>query len=779
MELHPQSAHFLGLPFQMDPVDSSMHLYVSFSILLDGSPFGKVFPHRGLRQGDPLSPFLFILGTEVLSRLIMKEEAAGIIHGIKISRNSPPVSHLLYADDLMVFSRGNITEAACILNCLNKFSAWSGQQINFTKSSLILSQNCNPSTSNSIHSILKLRPIPPTAKHLGLPLFFHRNKNLAFEDLKQKILNKISGWKSKLLSQAARTSLIKSVASSIPSYSMSLFLLPKTFSHKIDSAFRKFWWGFPPDKSHNLTLLGWNKICTPKAAGGLGIRNMEGQNLSLLSKLGWKILNDQNLLWVKALNAKYLHKRSFLNVTASPANSWLWKGILKSRLIIQRGACWAVSSGHQVSIWNDPWIPNIAGFKPSQNPSLPSLPNLTVSDLISFPLRSWNIPLLNFLFDPPSVSHIQAIHIPQSPCADRWTWTPSPSGRFSVKSAHEVANPLPPSHYSPLFPSDWKLLWGLKIQYRLKHFLWKLSWNILPLRPNIFRFSLQQDPDMLCCPICQGSAESLQHIFLSCPFARILWRNSRWPLDTLAFSSLPFVSWIKAILSPHLALGVPWKEVRNFQISTLIVMDQIWLARNKLIHDSIQPAPLTVLKLIKITTLNHLSAWNSSDLASSDWVPPPLGYLKVNFDVAIRPNFAVAASTLRDHEGNFLAVNSLKLPPMEVAMGEAHAALLASRIAVSFGCSRLIIEGDSLLTILAVKDPHLFLDWNSAPIISDIQLNLLSIPDWKAVKISRCANIGAHLVARWAASHLVFGSIPTNSPFISSIRLRSGKDPPL
>ena len=140
----------------------------------------------------------------------------------------------------------------------------------------------------------------------------------------------------------------------------------------------------------------------------------------------------------------------------------------------------------------------------------------------------------------------------------------------------------------------------------------------------------------------------------------------------------------------------------------------------------------------------------------------------MNFDVAIRPNFAVAATTLRDHEGNFLAVNSLKLPPMEVAMGESHAALLASRIIVSFGRSRLIIEGDSLLTILAVKDP-LFLDWNSDPIISDIQLNLLSIPNWKAVKISRCANIGAHLVTRWAASLLVFESIPTFSPFLSSI----------
>jgi hypothetical protein len=163
----------------------------------------------------------------------------------------------------------------------------------------------------------------------------------------------------------------------------------------------------------------------------------------------------------------------------------------------------------------------------------------------------------------------------------------------------------------------------------------------------------------------------------------------------------------------------------------------------------------------------------------ADWDPPPLCSFKVNFDVAIRPTFAVAGAVLRDHSGKFLAVNTLKLPPMDALMGEAHAALLASRLAVSMGCSPLIIEGDSLLTILALKDPLLFSDWIFAPVISDSLVQLHSINVWSALKISRCANLDAHLVAGWAASHLVFGSIPTFSPFISSIRLRSGNDHPL
>jgi hypothetical protein len=156
------------------------------------------------------------LGTEVLSRLLIREEQAGNFHGIKISRNSPAVSHLLFADDLMIFSRGNAAEASCIKSCLAKFSSWSGQKINLEKSSLCLSKNCTAATMGAIQNILQLRLIHPSAKHLGLPLFLHRKKSLAFEDLKAKILNRISGWKTKLLSQAARTTLIKTVANSLP-----------------------------------------------------------------------------------------------------------------------------------------------------------------------------------------------------------------------------------------------------------------------------------------------------------------------------------------------------------------------------------------------------------------------------------------------------------------------------------------------------------------------------------------------------------------------------------
>lgn len=98
----------------------------TFSILLDGSPYGKFFPYCGLRHRDPLYPFLFIMGSKIHSRLILKEENRGSIHCIKISRQSPPISHLLFADDLKIFSRAKKSEALSILSCLEKYSNWSG-----------------------------------------------------------------------------------------------------------------------------------------------------------------------------------------------------------------------------------------------------------------------------------------------------------------------------------------------------------------------------------------------------------------------------------------------------------------------------------------------------------------------------------------------------------------------------------------------------------------------------------------------------------------------------
>jgi hypothetical protein len=114
-----------------------------------------------------------------------------------------------------------------------------------SKSAIFLSRNCRPSAKYVVNGILHLALIPSRAKYLGIPLFMHRRKNDSFIELKDRILARISGWKARLLSQAARTTLVKSVVNAIPTYLMPLFLLPKSLYASIKSSIRKFWWGYP------------------------------------------------------------------------------------------------------------------------------------------------------------------------------------------------------------------------------------------------------------------------------------------------------------------------------------------------------------------------------------------------------------------------------------------------------------------------------------------------------------------------------------------------------
>ena len=186
----------------------------------------------------------------------------------------------------------------------------------------------------------------------------HRRKKDSFIELKDRIIAKIVGWKAKLLSQAARTTLVKSVVNAIPTYLMSLFLFPKSLCVSINSSIRKFLWGYLQDKKHCLSLLSWENICKPKSLGGLGIRTMEVINNSLLARIGWKMTSNQPHLWVDSLRGKYLkHGVSFLDAPSNALSSWLWKWLLKNRKVVEQGACISISSGRNVDVWNSPWIP--------------------------------------------------------------------------------------------------------------------------------------------------------------------------------------------------------------------------------------------------------------------------------------------------------------------------------------------------------------------------------------------------------------------------------------
>jgi hypothetical protein len=386
----------------------------SFSILLNGSPLGFFSPERGLRQGDPLSPFLFILGSEVFSRLLFREERKGCINGLRIARNCSPIHHLLFANDLLMFGKASVTEATCFKSCLDKYYSWSSQSVNASKSSIRFNKNTNPAISDAITSLLPYSTNPTKSLYLGLLILMGNSKKIAFQGIIDKVHSRIDGWRAQTLSQASRLVLIKLVAAALPSYAMSSFLLPISCCEELDRLFKNFWWVVPSKKSRNLSLKAWDSLCIPKVLGGLGIRKMRDVNLALISKLGWKLLNNSDSLWVTQLQGKYLHSNSFLSPPSSSYSSWLWKDILKSHFFISKGACNRIHSSSSLSIWSSPWILTITSFSPTPPSLLQPFPNLIVSELFTMdPILAapaWNIPLLHSLFDSVSISEILQIN---------------------------------------------------------------------------------------------------------------------------------------------------------------------------------------------------------------------------------------------------------------------------------------------------------------------------------------------------------------------------------
>jgi hypothetical protein len=114
-----------------------------------------------------------------------------------------------------------------------------------------------------------------------------------------KILSKINGWRAKTYSQVGRTALIKAIAAAIPKYVMSTFIVPASICKTLHRNFKNFWWGFPSKKSQNLSLKSWKSICTLQNQGELGLLSTKATNLTLITKLGWKILNNYENIWVQ------------------------------------------------------------------------------------------------------------------------------------------------------------------------------------------------------------------------------------------------------------------------------------------------------------------------------------------------------------------------------------------------------------------------------------------------------------------------------------------------
>jgi hypothetical protein len=154
---------------------------VQYHVQINGEGVGLQTPGRALRQGDPLSPYLFIICAEGLSILLKRLEARGDIHSVKVCRGAPLLTHLLFADDCFLFCRADEREATAMLNTLKVYEEISGQAINMQKSEIYYSKNTTGDMKEKIQSILQVTESMGSGKYLGFPSMVGRKKKGNFQ----------------------------------------------------------------------------------------------------------------------------------------------------------------------------------------------------------------------------------------------------------------------------------------------------------------------------------------------------------------------------------------------------------------------------------------------------------------------------------------------------------------------------------------------------------------------------------------------------------------------
>ena len=183
-----------------------------------------------------------------------------------------------------------MAELSSLKECLGKYCQWSGQIISVEKSRVFSSKAVRPHFLNQIRAHWGLSKLPPSAKYLGIPLFLTPYRKRDLNDIKERIENKLSSWKSKNLSWASCATLIKSVAQAIPFYSTFVLQFPKGLCEQLDAIVRRFWWNPKSDKGSYSSPIAWAALCWPLKEGGLGFRKFWEFNQALLAKLAWWLL---------------------------------------------------------------------------------------------------------------------------------------------------------------------------------------------------------------------------------------------------------------------------------------------------------------------------------------------------------------------------------------------------------------------------------------------------------------------------------------------------------
>lgn len=322
------------------------------------------------------------------------------------------------------------------MEVLNQYEALSGQAVNFQKSAIFFSSNVRRDKQSQIKEILQVHNDIGTSKYLGLPSLVGKSKKTVFNYLKDRIWSKIQNWNTKLLSRAGKAVLLRNVAQTIPAYTMSCFLIPKSLCQELERMMNAYWWNSSSANSKGIKWLSWTRMSMSKKKGGMGFRDLHGFNLALLGKQCWNLVKYPDTLVTRVLKARYYPSCSLLQAGRTGGCSFTWSGIWEAKENMKDGIRWVVGDGRSINIFNDRWLRGKSNFMVDRNEFDDANRSETVNDFFVSGRKVWDESKVRNTFSVRDADAILAVRIPQMSTIDMLTWAHSNDGQYSVKSGY-------------------------------------------------------------------------------------------------------------------------------------------------------------------------------------------------------------------------------------------------------------------------------------------------------------------------------------------------------
>jgi hypothetical protein len=689
---------------------------VRYQIRFNGALTAPFTPSRGLRQGDPLSPYLFLFVADGLSKLINRKVQQNLLQELRICRGAPGVSHLLFADDTLLFFKVDVDQAMQVKDTIDTYERCTGQLINNSKCSIMFKGDEETATHAQVQHILGVGTRAFETKYLGLPTPSGRMKGEQFQSLKDRMSKRLNDFTEKHMSAAAKDVLIKAVAQALPTYIMGVFKIPLTLCDSLTSITRDFWWGSEHGKRRT-AWVAWKELVLSKGMGGLGFRDLRIFNQALLARQAWRILDKPGSLCARLLKAKYFPRGSLID-TVTPANaSPTWNAILHCLDLLKQGLIWRIGNGASVRIRRDPWIPR--GFNCRATTRRGRCRLHWVSDLLDSDRRGWNYGKITTFFYPADAEAIAQIKLPERRMEDVLAWFHEKSGIFTVRSAYRLGLSLQESPRATATSSTpdgerklWSRVWNAAVPPKVRIFAWKLARDILPTQKNKFIRKLEMDSQ---CPLCNCAVEDSYHATVECPQARNLRCAMRehWPIPDEKLFRKTGPDWLSLMLD---------KCTQEQGDLIILILWRAWSLHNNATHNSgstsISESVFFLLNyrdtLLQVSQHESLDekgkakCWVAKPRLSSmlaikqSWEVPPAGWIKVNVDASFvnATGEASVGVVIRNHKGEVLLTAWRVL----LRCASAEACVDGLRLASKWCAGPTILESDSARLVAALGD---------------------------------------------------------------------------